>query len=77
MAEDDFGNVDPTFNGLISLALSNDPGNATLGGPTSVKAQTGLAVIWGLAIGKAGNGYALTATSGTLTAAVSQSFDVT
>ena len=33
-AEDSYGNVDPTFDGAVTLALGNNSGGATLGGDT-------------------------------------------
>src|SRR6185312_11369785 len=38
MAEDSFGNVDPNFNGVVTLALANNPGGATLGGTLNLSA---------------------------------------
>ena len=35
-AEDAFGNVDPTFTGIVTLALASNPGGATLGGTLTV-----------------------------------------
>ena len=40
-AEDPFGNVDPTFNGSVTLTLASNPGSATLGGTLTVHAVMG------------------------------------
>jgi hypothetical protein len=67
-AEDQFGNVDTSFNGRVGVSLSG-PGNALLHGPTVVAATSGVAVFTGLAIGTAGTGYTLSISSGNLTPA--------
>ena len=72
------GNVDPTFNGSVTLALANNPGGATLGGTLTVTAVNGVAIFTGLTINNLGSGYTLEATSATgLTAGDSVPFDVT
>src|SRR5206468_2233928 len=53
---DDFGNVVPTFNGSISVALVNNPGGATLSGTTTVTGSGG-ASFSGLSLDKAASGY--------------------
>jgi hypothetical protein len=65
------GTVDPSFNGSITLALGNNPGGGTLGGTTTVAARNGIATFTGLSLNKAGTGYTLAASSGTLSASTS------
>ena len=66
-AEDRFGNVVTSFTGKVTIALANNPGRSTLGGTLTVTAVKGVASFSGLALNKAGNGYALKASSGSLT----------
>ena len=76
-AEDQFGNVDPTFNGNVTLSLGTDPTSATLGGTLTVQAVNGVATFSNLSINMVGNGYTLSATSTGLTNGATSSFDVT
>ncbi len=66
-----------TFTGAITLALSANSGGGTLSGGGSVDAVNGVATFGSLSIDKAGSGYTLTATSGQLTDATSDRFDIT
>src|SRR2546430_5347799 len=66
-----------SFSGAITLALSANPGGGALSGGGSVNAVNGAATFAGLSIDKAGKGYTLTATSGQLTDATSDPFDIT
>ena len=75
-APDSYGNVAPTFNGDVTLALANNPSGATLGGTLTVAAVNGVATFSDLTLDKLGSGYTFTATSGSLTSATSASFDV-
>jgi hypothetical protein len=75
-AEDQYGNVDSTFNGTVSLALANSGGSLPLNGPVAVVANGGVAVFTGVMIDTTGSGLTLTASSGLLTAASSNSFTV-
>ncbi len=75
-AEDHYGNVDPTFNGSVTLALSSNPGNATLGGTLTVVAVNGVATFSGLTINKPDSGYTLKASSSGLTTGTSTAFSV-
>ncbi len=75
-AEDAFGNVTPTFNGTVTLALQNNPGGATLGGILTAHAVNGVAVFSGLTLNKAGVGYTLRATANGLTATTTGAFNV-
>jgi len=77
LALDAFGNVNPTFNGPITLALGTNPASGTLGGSLSVTAVNGVATFSGLTIDNPGGGYTMQATSTGLTTGISQPFDVT
>jgi hypothetical protein len=69
VAEDPFGNVDPTFSGPISAALVNNPAAGTLGGPLTGVVQAGAASFIGLTLSQGGP-YALSFRWGTLTPAI-------
>jgi hypothetical protein len=75
-ALDGSNNVDPTFTGLVNLAIATNPGAGTLSNG-SVAAVAGVATFTTLSINKAGTGYTLTATSGALTQATSSAFNIT
>lgn len=69
-AQDQFGNLDTTFTGAVSLALQINPGSGTLGGTTSAAASSGVAsfpLAAGLNIDHVGVGYVLRASSSALT----------
>src|SRR2546421_282868 len=66
-----------TFTGPITLALSANPGGGTLAGGGPVNAVSGVAAFASLSIGKAGNRYTPTATSGQITDATSAPFQIT
>jgi hypothetical protein len=73
-AEDAFGNVNPSFTGMVSLSLSKNPTRAVLNGTTSMTATAGVATFpagmpSSLSINTAASGYVLTASSGRLKAA--------
>jgi hypothetical protein len=53
-----------TFNGDITVVLSNPPAGASLNGPVTVRASGGVAVFSDLSINQAGSGYQLEATGG-------------
>jgi hypothetical protein len=76
-ALDDFGNVNTSFNGAVTVALSVNPGGGTVSGTTTVNAIGGTATFAGLSIDKSGTGYRFEATSGTLTPDVSNAFSIT
>lgn len=60
-AHDAFGNAAPTFNGAVTVSLSNDPTGAALGGILTVQATNGVADFQGLTLNKVGTGYTLQA----------------
>ncbi len=75
-AEDAYNNLTTSFAGSVSVALANNPGSSTLGGTVTVTAVNGVATFSGLNLNKAGSGYTLKATSGSLTAATTSAFNV-
>lgn len=75
-AQDAQGNTTPTFTGNVTLAIVANPGSGTLTGGGPVAAVAGVATFPGVSINKPGSGYTLSATSGTLTAATSGTFDI-
>jgi hypothetical protein len=75
-AEDRFGNIATTFNSLVTVALSSNPGGATLGGTVSATPVNGVATFSGLTVTAAANGYTLKANGGGLPQVVSSAFNV-
>lgn len=75
-AQDAFSNVATVFSGAVTVAIGNNPSGGTLSGTTTVAAVAGVAT-FNLSIDKAGTGYTLTASSGTLTGATSNPFNIT
>src|SRR5207247_1798623 len=76
-ALDASGNTVTSFTGAVSIAIDNNPVGGTLTGNAPVNAVNGVATFANLTIDKVGTGYTLTATSGTLTPATSNSFNIT
>jgi hypothetical protein len=76
-AEDAYGNVEPTFNGSITIALDHNPGSGTLSGGLTAQAVNGVATFSGLSISNPGNGYTIDASSSDLSPASSAPFNVT
>jgi hypothetical protein len=74
---DAFGNLVTSAANTVSLTLGANPGGATLGGTTSVAAVNGVATFSNLTLDRTGTGYTLVASSTSLTAATSNSFNVT
>ncbi len=74
---DPFGNVVPSFDGTVSLALANNPRASTLNGTLTVAAENGVASFAGLTIDTAAGGYTIEATGGRLSAAVGTPINVT
>ena len=73
---DAFGNT-TTSTANVTVALGTNPAGGTLSGTTTVAAVNGVATFSDLSLDKVGTGYTLTASSGTLTAATSNAFDIT
>jgi hypothetical protein len=68
LARDRYNNVDPAFNGSVTLALGNNSGGISLGGTLTATAVHGVASFSGLAIDHSGS-YAIQAAANSLTAA--------
>src|SRR5207247_2006441 len=77
IARDAFGNTATGFTGNVSLVIGNNPSGGVLHGTIPVAAAAGIATFGDLSIDEAGTGYTLKATSGTLTAATSNAFNIT
>ena len=69
--EDANGNVVTSDNSSVTVAIGTNPGGGTLGGTLTVAAVNGVATFSNLSINKAGTGYTLTATDGSLSGATS------
>ena len=76
VVQDTMGNTVTTSSLTITMALSSNPGSATLGGSSVVSASSGIATFATLTLSAAGSGYTLRATGGTLTGVTSAAFDV-
>ncbi|HEY3323559.1 MAG TPA: PKD domain-containing protein [Planctomycetota bacterium] len=74
--QDAYGNTAVSDGSDVTLAIQNNPGNATLGGTVKVAAANGVASFSGLSIDKVGTGYTLQATDGSLTGAISMPFNI-
>ena len=76
-AQDAAGVTVATFTGDISVAIGTNPGSATLGGTTTVKAVNGVATFTSLSLNRPGTGYSLVFASSGLASGTSSTFDVT
>jgi hypothetical protein len=75
-AEDPLGNVDMSFNNPVTVALSANPGNSTLGGSPFANVSNGVAVFSGLTLNVADQGYTLQASSAGLTSTTTNAVQV-
>jgi hypothetical protein len=75
-AEDDFGTVDASFNGSVTIALAENPGATTLSGTLSQPATAGVAAFTDLSLDNPGLDYTLLATSNDLTSVTTIPFNV-
>jgi hypothetical protein len=75
-AQDSLGNTATGFNSNITVALFDNPNGGTLSGTKIVAAANGIASFSTLNVNKADVGYSLIATSGSLSPAFSNSFDI-
>jgi hypothetical protein len=76
--QDAGGNRVTTASNSIALAIGNNAGpSAVLSGTTPVSATSGVATFTGMSIDSAGNAYTLVATTGGLTQATSNAFNIT
>ena len=76
MAEDSFGNTDPSFTRTVTLALASGPTGATLGGTLNLVADAGVAAFSGLILNKVGADNTLQATSSGVAAATTNPITV-
>ena len=76
VALDNFGNTAKSFQGDVTVALSNNPSSATLGGTLVVTAANGIAKFSGLTVNKPGVGYTLAVTAPGVTTGTTQPFNV-
>ena len=76
-AEDQYGNIDPTYSGNVTLALGANPGKATLSGTVTVAAANGVASFSGITINKLGTGDTLIASATGLAGGSSGTFNAT
>jgi len=75
-AKDPSGNVDPNFDGPVTIALGNNPGSSTLGGTLTVDAVAGVADFSDLMLDELGTGYTLQASSAGLGPVTTTAFNV-
>ena len=78
-AQDGLGNTVPSFTGNVTIAIGTNGGTptpGTLSGTATVAATAGVATFSNLSIDKSGTGYTLAASSGLLTGATSNAFDI-
>ena len=74
--QDPEGRVSSTSTEAVTIALASGPDGAVLGGTATVHAVDGVARFTDLSLTRAGTGYTLRASSGTLPGAISGSFSV-
>ncbi len=74
--QDGWGETITSATDAVTLAIGTNPTGGTFSGTLTVSAVNGIATFPDLSIGHAGNGYTLAATSGTLTSATSNPFNV-
>jgi hypothetical protein len=74
---DQFGNRVTSATDDVTIAIGRNPSSGTLAGTTTVAAVRGLATFSTLSIDKAGTGYTLVVSSGSLTRATSRRFNIT
>ena len=75
-AEDPAGQVDPSFDGSVTIAMGNDPTGAALGGTLTVTASQGEAVFDDLSISQLGTGYTLTMGTAKFPSVSTDQFDI-
>jgi hypothetical protein len=76
-AEDAMGNIDSGYTSDVTIALSTNPGSATLTGTLTVAAASGIAAFTGLTLNVVATGYVITASDGALSDAVTEPISVT
>ncbi|MFH1028176.1 MAG: Ig-like domain repeat protein, partial [Pseudomonadota bacterium] len=75
--QDAYGNTVSGSSGTVVIAFQTNPAGGTLSGTLSRPVFNGVATFDDLSVDNFGNGYRLTASGGSLTAAISAPFDVT
>ena len=75
-AKDAGGQPASGFTGSITIALAPNAGNATLGGTATMQVTGSHAEFTGIHVTRAGTGYAIVASSGSVTSAPSAPFDI-
>jgi hypothetical protein len=76
-AEDSSGNLDPYFDGTMTVALASNPGGDTLGGTLTVTAAKGVATFSGLTLTRAAAGYTLQVSVGGINPVTTNAITVT
>jgi alpha-tubulin suppressor-like RCC1 family protein len=74
--QDQFGNRVPTASNSVTVAIGTNPSSGTLSGTLTQSASSGTATFSNLSIDLVGNGYTLTAASGSLSGDTSDPFDI-
>ncbi|WP_221312629.1 beta strand repeat-containing protein [Granulicella aggregans] len=74
---DSTGAVAAGATNAVTIAIGTNPGNGILSGTKTVNAVNGIATFSDLSIAQLGTGYTLSATSGSLTGAISSLFNIT
>jgi hypothetical protein len=74
--EDKYGNVVTSYSGSVTVALGANPGDSTLGGTLTVTVVDGVATFSNLTLNNPGTGYTLKLSSGSLTGATTNPFNV-
>jgi pantothenate kinase type III len=77
LVEDAYGNIETSYDGRVTVALTGGPSGASLGGTLTRSANIGVADFSGLILTETGSSYTLDATSNGLTAATTTPFAVT
>src|SRR5262249_8599644 len=75
-AEDPYGNIDPNFNGDITIALDKNPNAGILRGTLTVPARFGTAIFNDVTLSHSGSGYTLKATGPGPITGISSAFDL-
>ena len=75
-AQDAFGNTNLTYTANVVVAIGTNPSSGTLSGTLTRAAVAGVATFNDLSINLVGTGYTLGASSGALTAATSNAFNI-
>jgi streptogramin lyase len=76
-ADDGSGNLDSSFDGSVTVALENNPGEATLGGTLTATASGGVATFSDLTLTTAASGYTLAVSSSGVSSATTNAITVT